>query len=128
MSGLVGAFPRIREGRYASSHSRSRFVGFAFPSLPATAIEAPIEVDANIITALDVLFETSAVEHLDAAAALLDQAAALQAAQGRADCGALHAEHFGQKLMRQGQGVLIHAVVRAEEPAAAARRGGVRNG
>ena len=30
------------------------FVGFAFPSLSATAIEAPIEVDANIITALDI--------------------------------------------------------------------------
>jgi hypothetical protein len=65
------------------------------------------------------LFETSTVSHDNLSSTLLDQAGGLEAPQSRTDRGALDPEHFCQKFMGQGQGVLIQAVMRAEEPAAA---------
>ena len=89
--------------------------------------QQPVEAEANLAIALaGGLLETGAVDHIDPAAALLDHAGGLEAAQGRTDRGALYAEHLGQELMRQGQGILVQAVVRTQEPAAAAGLNGVQ--
>jgi hypothetical protein len=66
------------------------------------------------------LFEASSVDHRNAPAALLNEPCRLQRARHHAHRGALHPQHFSQKLVGQGQGVLISPVVHAEDPAAAA--------
>ena len=60
------------------------------------------------------------VEDGDDAAAVADQAGALQAARCRRYAGALHAQHHGEELLGQQELVGLHAVVRHQHPAAAA--------
>src|SRR5688572_22536928 len=43
--------------------------------------------------------ESRAIEHVDGAAVVLDQPAALEAAGGHGDAGAAHAEHVGENFM-----------------------------
>src|SRR4051812_34965762 len=64
--------------------------------------------------------QTPPISDRNAAAALLDQPRYLQHASHHAYCGALHPQHLGQELMREGQRVPVRSVVQAEDPAAAA--------
>jgi hypothetical protein len=75
----------------------------------------------DAIAAADGSFEARAVRDRDDAAALVNQPGALQGADDQADGGTLHAQHRGQVLMGERQGIPASAVVQGQNPAAAAR-------
>ena len=62
-----------------------------------------------------------AVENVDFATAVIDQALLLQAAGGNRDSAALYPEHVGQKLVGQVKVIGLRAVVGQQQPAREAR-------
>src|SRR4051794_1898032 len=61
-------------------------------------VDGRVALAAAVVQALD-------IEHLDAAAAIADQARLLQLARDEGDAAALHTQHLRQELLRQRQGV-----------------------
>jgi len=64
------------------------------------------------------LFERRAIDDVDEAAAVTDQAGALQQARRDRHRGAAHTEHLPEKLLRQRDRIAIDAIVRLQQPAA----------
>jgi len=67
----------------------------------------------GVALAADV-FERRAIQDLDVTAPVADQAGALQEARRDGHCGAPHAEHLPEKLLRQWDGIAVDAIVRLQ--------------
>ena len=73
--------------------------------------------DHGVAFARNVL-EGRAVEDLDVAAPVSNQAGALQQTGGDRDGGAPHAEHLPEKLLRQRDDIAVDAIMRLQQPTA----------
>jgi hypothetical protein len=62
-------------------------------------------------------FESLSVQDLDPPVAARDQPVALEGPQDNSDGGTLHAEHHGEELLLEGEGIVLDAVARLEQPA-----------
>src|SRR5258706_5252902 len=62
--------------------------------------------------------QSGALEHFNSAAAIVDEACALQPASGRRDALAAHAEHAGDQLLRHDHLARADAIDRQQQPAA----------
>src|SRR5580658_3648710 len=95
-------------------------------------IELPL---GNAIALARAALQAAAIDDRDVAAAITDQAGALQAARRGRDAGALHPQHHGEELLGEQKLVRLHAIVRHQHPAAASllegmkmnARGGLRD-
>src|SRR3954469_20096800 len=66
-------------------------------------VDGRVALAAAVVQALD-------IEHLDAAAAIADQARLLQPAGDEGDAAALYPQHLRQELLRQRQGFAHHQI------------------
>src|ERR1700759_2959599 len=63
------------------------------------------------------LFQTFAIDDLDAATAVPDEAVALEGSRGEGNAGAAGAEHFSEKLLRQLKMIGFEAIPNHQQPA-----------
>src|SRR4051812_22933853 len=63
------------------------------------------------------VFQSRAIQHLDAAAAVADEATLLQERGRLVHGGAPLSEHFGEEVLGQLELVAVHPVVRLQQPA-----------
>jgi hypothetical protein len=121
-------WPRAQKSR--SSHSiRSRTVSLDFvtrtfgrrdnsPCANAASQSETREMRADDAVALARgRFESLSVQDLDPPVAARDQPVALEGPQDNSDGGTLHAEHHGEELLLEGEGIVLDAVARLEQPA-----------
>ena len=63
-------------------------------------------------------FEAGAIDEVNVTATVADQTGRLEQPRGDRHCGSPHAEHLAEKLLGQGEGVAVDAIVRLQQPAA----------
>src|SRR5262245_15097382 len=84
---------------------------------PGRKYPVGVVLDDGVAFAGDI-FERRAIDDVDEAAPVTDQAGGLEKAGGNGHGGAAHAEHLPQKLLRQRDGIGVDAVVGLQQPAA----------
>jgi hypothetical protein len=76
------------------------------------------EIVTRLVAEAEAAFQARTIEHLDPAAADMDDAGVLQHAGDGADRRALHAQHLGQRLLGQAYRFVARAVVGEQQPTA----------